>query len=177
MGSAFEDHRLPKGYAPFNVQAIGRNIVVAWAKQDPDKKDELDGPGFGFVDVFTASGQLLLRLDHGSWFNAPWGIALAPGDFGEFSHSLLIGNFGGGNIAAFSPFTGHFRGNVLNENGSTFSIPGLWALAFGNNNGANNGAAGPYNTLFFTAGINGEADGLFGALTAVSAELNEEDEP
>jgi len=184
LGDAFEDERLPGGYAPFNVQAIGKNIIVSFAKQQlPDKHDEVDGAGLGFVDVFSTTGRLLLRLQHGLWMNAPWGIALAPGEFGEFSHSLLIGQFGGGNIAAFSPFTGHFRGNILNEDGSTFSIPGLWAIGFGNNNGTLVGnppappAAGPYNTLFFTAGINGETDGLFGTLTAVGPELTEADEP
>ncbi|HXZ81783.1 MAG TPA: TIGR03118 family protein [Terriglobales bacterium] len=183
FGDAFEDDRVPKGYGPFNVQAVGRNIVVAWAKQDDDKEDEVRGAGLGFVDVFSTTGQLLLRLEHGPWLNAPWGIALAPGDFGEFSHSLLIGQNGGGNIAAFSPFTGHFRGNILHEDGASFSIPGLWAIAFGNNNGTLSGnppvppGAGPFNTLFFNAGPNDENDGLFGTLTPVITELNEEDEP
>lgn len=168
----FQDNRIPHGYAPFGIQALGRNIFVTYAKQDATHHDDVAGPGNGFVDVFSPGGQLLARLEHGPWMNSPWGVAMAPGDFGEFSHSLLIGNFGGGNIAAFNPVNGNFLGNVLNPDNSTLHIDGLWSLQFGNN-----AAAGASNTLFFTAGINGEADGLFGTITPVATELSEEDEP
>ena len=97
---------------------------------------------------------------------------MTPGEFGEFSHSLLVGNFGSGQIAAFNPVTGKFEGLVQNPDNSALTIDGLWALSFGN--GA---AAGPSTTLFFSAGPNGEADGLFGTLTPIAAELSEEDEP
>ncbi|HUK26724.1 MAG TPA: TIGR03118 family protein [Terriglobales bacterium] len=169
---AFEDYRIPHGYAPFNIQAVGKNIFVTYAKQDEDKEDDAPGPGFGFVDVYGPTGKLRARLEHGPWLNAPWAVAMAPSEFGEFSHSLLIGNFGSGQIAAYNPVTGRFRGLMKNPDGSTLSIDGLWALGFGNN--AN---AGPETTLFFSAGPNDEADGLFGTLTPVTAELNEEDEP
>jgi len=169
---AFRDRYIPYGYAPFNIQAIGRNLFVTYAKQDAEKHDDVAGPGFGFVDVFSPSGKLRARLDHGPWLNSPWGVAMAPGEFGEFSHSLLIGNFGSGQIAAYNPVTGRFQGLFLNPDGSDLSINGLWALSFGNN-----GGAGPSNTLFFSAGLNDEADGLFGTLTPIATELNEEDEP
>ncbi len=169
---AFDDDRIPRGFAPFNVQAVGANLYVTYAKQDPQKHDDVQGPGFGFVDVFSPNGRLLARLEHGRWMNAPWGIVLTPADFGEFSHAILIGNFGDGTIAAFNPVTGRFMGNVLNPDGSVLKIEGLWALAFGND--ANAGSA---LSLFFTAGINDEKDGLFGTLTPVPAERNEEDEP
>jgi uncharacterized protein (TIGR03118 family) len=169
---AFDDDRIPYGYAPFNVQAIGRNLFVTYAKQDADKHDDVAGSGFGFVDVFSSSGELRARLQHGPWLNGPWGIVLAPGEFGEFSHSLLVGNFGSGNIAAFNPVTGRFQGLVKNPDNSVLKIDGLWGLSFGNN-----GAAGPSTTLFFSAGLNGEADGLFGTLNPVPTELNQEDEP
>ena len=94
--------------------------------------------------------------------NAPWGIALAPEGFGKFSHHLLVGNFGSGRIAAFSPKKGHFRGFLRGGHRSPITIEGLWALRFGN--GA---AAGPVNTLFFTAGIDDEKHGLFGTLTPI----------
>jgi uncharacterized protein (TIGR03118 family) len=96
---------------------------------------------------------------------------MAPADFGEFSHTVLIGQFGSGTIAAFNPVTGQFLGNMINPNGFTLAIDGLWALAFGNG-----GASGPGNTLFFTAGPNGEMDGLFGTLTPIQGELAENDE-
>jgi hypothetical protein len=60
---------------------------------------------------------------------------------------------------------------MLNPDGSTLLIDGLWGLRFGND-----GSAGPANTLFFTAGPNGETDGLLGTLTPLAAEKAEADE-
>jgi uncharacterized protein (TIGR03118 family) len=168
---AFDDDRIPRNFAPFNVQGIGPNVYVTYALQDAAKHDPVGGQGFGFVDVFSSDGRLLQRLQHGPWFDAPWGIVLTPADFGEFSHTILVGNFRGSTIAAFNPLTGRFIGNVLNPDGSVLKIDGLWALEFGNG-----GASGPGNTMFFTAGPNGERDGLFGTLTPVAAELGENDE-
>jgi len=167
----FDDDQLPPGFAPFNIQGIGPNIYVTYAKQDAAKQDDVHGPGLGYVDVFSPRGNLLQRLQHGLWFNGPWGVTLAPADFGEFSHALLIGNFGGHTIAAFNPVTGRFIGNMRNPNGSTLNIDGLWGLNFGNG-----GKAGPANTLFFTAGPDDETNGLFGTLTPIAAELNADDE-
>jgi uncharacterized protein (TIGR03118 family) len=167
----FEDDHIPRGFAPFNVQGYGPNIYVTYARQDAAKHDPVGGAGLGFVDIFSSKGRLLARLEHGNWFNAPWGVVLTPADFGEFSHTLLVGNFRGGTIAAFNPLTGHFLGNVLNPNGSTLNIDGLWALGFGNG-----GSSGPGNTLFFTAGPDNETNGLFGTLTPVASELGEDDE-
>ena len=168
---AFRDQKLPKGFAPFNIQGIGPNVYVTYAKQDEDAEDDVPGPGLGFVDVFTPEGELLQRLDHGNFLNAPWGVTLAPAFFGEFSHAVIVGNFGDGTIAAFNPVSGEFLGNMLTPAGAKLSIEGLWGLAFGNG-----GASGPGNTLFFTAGPNDETDGLFGSLTPIATELNEDDE-
>src|SRR6185503_8411150 len=104
---------------------------------------------------------------------APWGIAMAPGEFGEFSHSLVVGMFGSGQIAAFNPINGAFLGLMKDPADATLSIPGLWALGFG----AGNANSGPYNTLFFTAGPNDENDGRFGTLVPITTELSEADEP
>ncbi len=163
----------PHNFAPFNVQAIGTNIYVAYAKQDKEKEDEVAGPGLGDVIVFDTAGRQLARMQHGSWFNAPWGIAMAPGEFGEFSHALLVGMFGSGQIAAFNPISGDFLGLMKDQNDVTLSIEGLWAIGFG----ASNANSGPYNTLFFTAGPNDEHDGLFGTLVPIPTELAEADEP
>src|SRR5213593_4006961 len=167
----FNKHR--HNFAPFNVQAIGTNIFVAYAKQDANKEDEVAGPGLGFVNVFDPAGRRLARLQDGPWFNAPWGIALASGEFGEFSHALLVGMFGSGQIAAFNPVSHRFIGLMRNPDDSILSIEGLWAIGFG----AGNANSGPYNTLFFTAGPNGENDGLFGSLVPIPSELAEVDEP
>jgi uncharacterized protein (TIGR03118 family) len=176
-GPAFKGSK--RNFAPFNVQAIGTNIYVAYAMQDQDKEDDVPGPGLGFVTVFDTAGRRLARLQHGSWFNAPWGLAMAPGEFGEFSHALLVGMFGSGQIAAFNPIDGSFLGlmkvpiDSTHPNDSVLSIPGLWALGFG----AGNTNSGPYNTLFFTAGPNDENDGRFGTLVPIATELAEDDEP
>jgi len=159
---AFWDPWLPKGYAPFNVQAIGDKIFVTYAKQDIDKIDEVAGPGRGFVTAYTTSGVLSMRLKWGPWFNAPWGVALAPADFGSLSGMILVGQFGSGKIAAFDPANGKFKGLMRGEHHRAVKIGGLWALSFGN--GAN---AGPANSLYFTAGTDDEAHGLFGNLTAL----------
>lgn len=170
-GNAFNDDEIPRDFAPFNVQGIGRNIYVTYAQQDAAKHDPVGGAGLGFVAVFDRQGKKIAHLEQGDWFNAPWGIALAPADFGEFSHALLVGNFRGGTIAVFNPLTGRFLGNVLNPDGSIVNIDGLWALEFGNG-----GASGPGNTLFFTAGPDNEKNGLFGTLTPITGELQEDDE-
>jgi hypothetical protein len=88
----------------FNVQAIGNDIVVTYVLHEEGSPFETDGPGLGFVDTYTSSGRLLQRLEHGDWLNAPWGVALAPFDFGPFSHDLLIGQFAGGGDTQSSGF-------------------------------------------------------------------------
>ena len=98
---------------------------------------------------------------------------MAPGEFGEFSHALLVGMFGSGQIAAFNPVSHRFIGLMRNPDDSVLSIEGLWAIGFG----AGNANSGPHNTLFFTAGPNGENDGLFGNLVPIATELSEFDEP
>lgn len=160
--TAFKDPEVPDGFAPFNVQNLDGSIFVTFAKQGPDKEDEDDGPGLGFVDQFDSSGKLLLHLRSGHWMNAPWGIALAPEGFGKESGRLLVGQFGSGEIATFDLEHGNFHGLLRGLRGQPLTIDGLWALRFGN--GA---AAGPQTTLFFTAGIDDENHGLFGTITPV----------
>ncbi len=158
----FYDSELPAGYAPFNVQNLGGNLYVSYALQDGAKFNELDGAGNGYVDVFTPLGQLLGRLEHGSWFNAPWGMAIASGDFGQYSHDLLVGQFGSGQILAFDPLTGKYLGPLEDAKNQPIAIDGLWGIAFGNGSGA-----GSATSLYFSAGPNGEQNGLFGSLTPV----------
>ena len=153
-----------RGFAPFNIQNLGGTLFVAYAKQDAQKHDEVDGAGLGFIAAFTPSGHLLRRFEPGSWLNAPWGLALAPGDFGPFSHQLLVGNFGSGQIAAYNLETGGFQGLMLDASGAPLAIDGLWGLGFGNGK-----TAGALNSLYFSAGPNNEGNGLFGMLTALDA--------
>jgi uncharacterized protein (TIGR03118 family) len=173
MGEGFHDPKLPRDYAPFGIQNVGGNIVVTFAHRAPGSKDEDHGPGLGFVDVFDTSGELLLRLQHVDSLNAPWGIAQAPGDFGVFSHRLLIGNFGDGTIHAFNAVSGRFEGTLLDSTGAPLAIGGLWGLSFGGDTtatataSANNGLA---TELFFTAGANDENDGILGKITAADGQ-------
>src|SRR6059036_9110 len=160
----FVDPKIPAGYAPFGIQTIGARIFVTFAKQGPGAKDEIDGQGLGFVDAFDSDGNLLARVAQHGQLNAPWGLALAPANFGGFSGDLLVGNFGDGQINAYEEIAnGKFehRGEFRGTDGKALSIDGLWALQFGH--GATNN--GPTNTLFFTAGPNDESEGLFGSIT------------
>ena len=184
----FDDDSIPRGYAPFNVQNVGGSLFVTYARQDRARHDDVAGDGFGFVDIFTPSGKLEKRLEHGSWFNSPWGVVWAPRDFGEFSNRVLVGNFGSGQIAAFDGFSGKFVGlmktytdPVKLTGEQTLTIDGLWALTFGNSAfgvvaATGTGSAGPYNSLFFTAGPQGETHGLLGTLTAISSEQDGDEE-
>ena len=157
---AFSDPQLPAGYAPFGIQAIGNQIVVAYAKQDAQAAKAVFGAGIGAVDVFDAAGTLTARLVvAGGVLNAPWGIALAPANFGTFSSDLLIGNLGDGRINAFNPTTGAWLGALADGNGTPIAIDGLWGIAFGN--GIN---SQPMNTLFYAAGPNNESNGVYGRI-------------
>lgn len=147
-------------YAPFGIQNIGGQLFVTFALQNPEKHDDVSGPARGFVDVFDTSGNLLRRFAQHGHLNSPWGLTRAPVDFGAFSGDVLVGNFGNGRINAFDFDSGHFEGQLSSARGRVISINGLWALAFGNDT-TNNGA---HNELFFTAGLNDEADGLFGKI-------------
>ena len=155
-----------RGFVPFNIQNVGGNLVVTYAKKERGSTDEAHGPGLGAVAIFNPFGRLLQVLDRGPFLNAPWGVAQAPSDFGVFSHRLLIGNFGDGTINAFNPVSGEFEGKLLdNATGNPLWIDGLWALNFGSN-----GASGSAIELYFTAGPNDENDGLFGKIVPVAAE-------
>ena len=156
---AFVDPALPHGFAPFGIQNVLGALVVTYAKQDAAAEDDVAGPGLGIVDVYDAQGRLLRRLATGRRLNAPWGIALAPADFGRFANALLIGNFGDGRSSAFDPRDGEFLGQLRDATGRRIRIPGLWGLAFGNGIQQQ-----PTGTLFFTAGPNDEADGLYGSI-------------
>ena len=166
---AFTDPSIPDGFAPFGIQNIKNVIVVTYAMQDADKVDDVPGEGHGFVDAFDISGNLLGRIASRETLNSPWGLALAPDDFGTFSGALLVGNFGDGRIHAYDPDKrngrGEFqrRGMLHSAEGNPIQIDGLWALQFGMGGAAN----GPANVLFFTAGPDEESHGLFGKLEAV----------
>ena len=154
----FVDKMIPPGFAPFGIKNIEGNLFVTYALQNSDKHDDVAGPGNGFVDVFDTGGNLIQRFARHGTLNSPWGVALAPAGFGKFAGDVLIGNFGDGRIGAFDLETGRLEGQLRDPSGFTISIDGLWSLVFGG------GLASDPNTLYFTAGPNGEKDGIFGTL-------------
>jgi len=152
---SFTDPNMEAGYSPFNLKAIGNQLFVAYAKVGDDG-DEEKGVGLGIVDVFDFAGGFVKRFASHGTLNAPWGFAVAPRNFGELSNMLLVGNFGDGRINAYDPTTGAFAGQLADRSGAPVEIEGLWSIEFGPSRKS--------NVLFFTAGIEDEEHGLFGAL-------------
>jgi uncharacterized protein (TIGR03118 family) len=158
FGGGFADPNLPAGvttFHPFNVQNLNGTLYVTY-------ENRADREHGGIVNAFDQNGNFLRRVVSGG-VNAPWGLALAPADFGRFSGALLVGNFGlgDGKINAYDPNTGEFLGHLTDANGNPLAFERLWAIAFGN------GTTGGRNILFFTAGINDEENGLFGSIRAL----------
>jgi uncharacterized protein (TIGR03118 family) len=154
----FSDPTLPAGYAPFNVAEIGGQIFVTYALKGGE--DDIAGPAHGVVDVYTTSGAWVKRFATHGVLNSPWGITLAPANFGQFSNDLLIGNFGDGRIHAFDPNTGEVLGTLRGTSGAPLAIDGLWGLIVGDP------GAGGVDSVWFSAGPDEESHGLLGTLRA-----------
>jgi uncharacterized protein (TIGR03118 family) len=164
LSLGFSDPKIPKGWAPFNIQALNGNLFVTYAQQDKSGKVNMAGGGLGYVDEFTPDGTLIGRVaskgNARAPLNAPWGLAMAPANFGAYSGDLLVGNFGNGRISAYQQRSDGkwvYKGQLRVANGTPITIDGLWAIGFGN--GA---SAGPTNNLYFLAGPTGQSHGLFG---------------
>lgn len=167
---SFTDTNLPAGFAPFNLKNIGGKLFVTFALQKPGAHDDQAGPGNGYLDVFNPDGTLVRRFASQGALNSPWGMALAPWNFGPFSHALLVGNFGDGHINAYDLATGNLLGHLTHPGGTDLVIDGLWGLGFSwelasASNLDNSEFTSP--RLYFTAGLNDEADGLFGYIQSV----------
>jgi uncharacterized protein (TIGR03118 family) len=162
LDGSFSDPNIPNSYSAFNIQNIGEKLYVTYAQQSHKEPDEETGHGSGFVDVFDTSGHLLQRLIRGNHLKAPWGMALAPANFGVFSNALIVGNFGDGQLHAFDPESGKYLGEMKDEKRKPIVIDGLWGITFGNG-----GNGGDRNALYFAAGPDDETHGLFGSLRLV----------
>jgi uncharacterized protein (TIGR03118 family) len=164
--NAFVDSAIPAGYAPFGIQVIGTTVFVTYAQQDADAHDDVAGPGHGFVDAYDTAGTFLMRVAARGKLNSPWGVAMAPANWGAFGEKLLIGNFGDGLINVFDQTTQNSDGTLVylgflhSASGPPMKIDGLWALQF-----AQGGQNGTPDQLFFTAGPDHESAGLFGYIT------------
>jgi uncharacterized protein (TIGR03118 family) len=161
MQGKFIDPTLPAGFAPFGIAAVAGQLYVTYAMQNAALVGETLGAGLGYVDVFDMSGDFVTRFASQGTLNAPWGIAVAPSGFGSIAGDVLIGNFGDGTINIFTPSgsAGTFVSQLVVSNGGTLSIPGLWALVFGNGDPDK-----PLTTLFYTAGFTDQTDGVFGSI-------------
>lgn len=153
---------LPPEYSPYNVQAFDERLYVTYAVVNLDADEQakdLPGAGVGSVVGYDLDGHIVQTFKDEGHLNSPWGLAIAPQNFGPFSATLLVGNFGDGTIAAFDLKTGAFRDVLRDDAGQPLSIDGLWGLAFGN--GVSLGDA---DSLYFAAGPNTEQDGIFGRI-------------
>jgi uncharacterized protein (TIGR03118 family) len=153
--TSFTDPSLPAGFAPFGIQDINGQVYVAFAATDGGKG--------GYIDIFEENGTFVKTLSKGSPLNQPWGIALAPSNFGTLSSTLLISNNNNtGNINGFSPTTGAFIGALVGENGKAIHINQIWGIEFGGGSSSN----GNTNQLFYTAGPKNNLDGIFGVINS-----------
>jgi hypothetical protein len=162
LAGNFTDPAIPQGFAPFNVHVSNNQVYVMYAMQTPGGGPPTAGAGAGFVSLFDTNGNFIKRAISGGNLNAPWGLVLAPASFGTFGGDLLVGNFGDGTINAFDPNTFVLQGQLQDANGKPIVNDRLWEILFGQN------GTGDPNTLYFSAGVNDEKGGLFGAITAAA---------
>lgn len=160
LSGGFTDPSIPAGFAPFNVHAIKNQVFIMYAQQNPSGGPPMAGTGY--VSVFDNNGNFIQRGISGGHLDAPWGMALAPASFGQVGGDLLVGNFGDGTISAYDPTTFALKGQLNDPSGAPIQNEDLWEITFGS------GATGDPNTLYFSAGVNHEKGGLFGAITAAA---------
>ncbi len=162
LNGTFTDPSLPAGFAPFNVHVINNQVFVMYAQQNPAGGPPTPGSGAGYVSLFDNNGNFVARAISGGNLNAPWGLALAPASFGAFGGDLLVGNFGDGTINAYDPTSFALKGQLQDSTGKAIQNNALWEILFGAN------GTGDPNTLYFSAGVNGENGGLFGTIAAAA---------
>jgi uncharacterized protein (TIGR03118 family) len=158
---AFVDPKIPQKFAPYGIQTItdANGVQTIWVTYTA-----LDKAQSGFVDSFTPAGALISHFALSGPLHSPWGVALAPADFGPMSNAILItNNTPRGRINAFDPKSGAFLGPLRDASGKAIEIDDIWAIQFGQGGAA--GGNGNPNQLFFTAGNNNYGDGTFGVIT------------
>jgi uncharacterized protein (TIGR03118 family) len=160
--TTFTDTTVMRGFAPFNAQVLGGKLYVTFAMQDAIAHDDVSGAGNGYVDVFNLDGTLDHRIAAfgDPNLNSPWGLALAPSNWGVFAGKLLVGNFGDGTVSVYDQTLNTFLGKLDGRDGNPLVLKDLWALTPGNGH-----AAGLTSDIYFTAGLTDEAGGLFGRIS------------
>src|SRR5690606_6176702 len=162
------DSGVPMGYSPFGVHVIDDVVYVAYALVDASTGQAARGTGNGVVSAFDLDGHFMARIGTDGLLDAPWGMAIAPEEFGQFGGALLVGNFGDGRITAFDAETYEELGQLELSEGRPIMIEGLWAIAFGNDMNA-----GDSDDLYFTAGIENEMGGLFGEISTTPSQVDD----
>lgn len=151
LKGSFTDSSLPAGFAPYNVAIFNGDVYVTFTGGGAGVRKPKGSPGF--VDIFDESGKLVKHLIKEGPLDAPWGMAMAPSNFGSFAGSFLVGNLDDGKINAFDPSSGKFLGALSTKKGDPIVINELWALD-----------AVPKGAITFSAGPQGYANGLLGMI-------------
>ena len=168
LTGSFTDPNLPANYAPYSIHILGTQIFVAYAQRTATPPYRaVSAPGAGIVDVFDTTGTFVARVVTFSNLNAPWGVAFAPANYGIYSNDLLIGNFGDGKINVYDPKTYTYIGQLMDSTGKSLSYASLWELLPGGTKvtGSTSVSGGDVSTVYFSAGLDKEAHGLFGGIT------------
>ncbi len=172
LTGSFTDPNLPAGYSPFSVHVLNGQIYVAYALRSATTPyRSVNAVGNGVVDQFDGNGNFVARIAAGGNLDSPWGVAIAPASFGIFGGDILIGNFGNGMINAYDPSSFAYLGQLTDGTGKPLVYPSLWELlpagtAVTNTTSVSGGTAG---TVYFSAGLAGEAHGLFAAIANSTA--------
>ncbi len=167
LTGTFTDPTLPSGYSPFSVHVLGTQVFIAYALRSATAPyHTVNAAGNGVVSVFDTSGNFVARVATGGNLDSPWGVAIAPANFGIFGGDILIGNFGNGIINAYDPKTYAWRGQLNDNTGKTLVYASLWELLPGGTTVGNSAgvSGGDTTTVYFTAGLANEAHGLFAAI-------------
>jgi uncharacterized protein (TIGR03118 family) len=167
LAGSFTDPTLPAGYAPFGIHVIGTQVWVAYAlRTTAAPYRTVDAIGNGAVSIFDVNGNFVARAVTGGNLNSPWGVAIAPANFGIYSNDLLIGNFGNGLINVYDPKSFAYLGQLMDTTGKSLTYASLWELLPGGTavQGTTSVSGGDTSTVYFTAGLTGEIHGLLGAI-------------
>jgi uncharacterized protein (TIGR03118 family) len=168
LPGGFIDPQLPSGFSPTNIQRFGHLLYVTYAQSTASGRF-VYGPGSGLINVFDLDGNLVQHLlTTSANLNIPWGLAIAGANFGSFSYSLIVGNFGDGTVSAYDQVTGAYLGSMMDGKGNYLSIDGLWGLQFGSQGSLGNANGGDATALYFAAAPGSGSHGLFGYLRPAS---------
>ena len=118
---------------PFNVKDINGAVYVTYAPSGHAAQTGA-AKGMGALAVFSEDGTLESSSFVADELASPWGLALAPGNWGQFGGDLLVGNFAFGDsvIDALDPTTWALEGTIaIDDGGQSPAVSGRWLSAAG----------------------------------------------